>query len=533
MKKIVLSIVTVLSAGFITFGQTANDALMLMEDSPNYSARVSAMAGAFTALGGDNSAININPAGGAVNKFASFAITPGAYITNTSTVGNNGFGDTNRNRDARFNLASVGINFYFDNHQSVGFKGFSFGFNVNKSRVYNEKYYASGLQQKSSIAGYYAACANGIATGYLRNEASDLYNNGNVYWPTILSWKGALIDPVYEGDENADYIGVTEDFYPGTSTIKPNPSGELNQTYERYRSGDKLDMAINIATNINDMFYIGATLGITDVRYNYDDSFKEIAKNRSEFPTLVDNLNLDYLYSTRVTGVYGKFGIIIVPVKALRLGAAIQTPSILNIVDSWQWKSGVKRQIDGKDEYITSSTPEAGYKYSLSTPLKVNAGASLVLGNFAIISADYEFINYSRAQYRERKSANQTNFKDVNNDISKYLGVAHTLRLGAEIRPIQQFAIRAGYAFQTCPEYLYNEETKKKTRIEKAFSHEACAGLGFDTGKMFYFDLAFTVKWHRDTYYTPYGSYVEGIAPPEIRLRKDAYNCLATIGLRF
>ena len=65
MKKIFLTVTAIFAVG-VLFAQNINDALRYSTTNTTGTARFSALGGAFGALGGDLSALNINPASGAV-----------------------------------------------------------------------------------------------------------------------------------------------------------------------------------------------------------------------------------------------------------------------------------------------------------------------------------------------------------------------------------------------------------------------------------------------------------------------------------
>ena len=65
MKKILFIIIAGLTAVSVR-SQEVTDALRYAQDNFNGTARFRAMSGAFGALGGDLSAINVNPAGSAI-----------------------------------------------------------------------------------------------------------------------------------------------------------------------------------------------------------------------------------------------------------------------------------------------------------------------------------------------------------------------------------------------------------------------------------------------------------------------------------
>lgn len=511
MKKTLVSLIAVISAGLFASAQTAQDALTFIEDDPLYNARVSAMAGAFTALGGDVSSININPAGSAVNHFSAFTISPGFYVSKSSTSGTAGFGDGFREREHSTTLPSIGAVFYFDTFRPYGLKGVSFGINANTNRYYTNRVYAEGRQESSSIAGYMAAFAeaNEFSTGSFREDG--VYDKGQIPWWNAVGWKGALFDPVEDVDGNIQYIGVTENLTPGGIRL----GGPLNQSYDRFTDGSKTDIAFTLGFNISDRIYLGSTLGITSIDYFYEDRLSETAENPSDFETNFKSLAFKYFYNASATGVYGKFGIIAVPSRLFRIGAALETPTVLAITDYWSWDTDVNRKDGASNAWLDAQTPRGEYDYKLVSPLKFNIGAALTLGRYAIISADYDFCDYGMAMFRERRSHDQTNFRDSNKDIRDNLKPSHTFRLGAEYRPVNQISLRAGYALRNNGPMNFS------------------CGLGFDSLDTFFFDVAFVGTINPKSYYSPYGEYVEGIAAPEIEIRNNTFNTIFTLGMRF
>ena len=67
------------------FAQNRNDVALYGSDNLNGTARYQSMSGAFGALGGDMSAININPAGSAVFTNTAFTISMANYNINNNT----------------------------------------------------------------------------------------------------------------------------------------------------------------------------------------------------------------------------------------------------------------------------------------------------------------------------------------------------------------------------------------------------------------------------------------------------------------
>ena len=57
--------------------------------------------------------------------------------------------------------------------------------------------------------------------------------------------------------------------------------GPLNQSYGRMVTGGKYEAIMNVGINVNDNLYFGLNFGATTMNYNYDEYFKEAAKDPS------------------------------------------------------------------------------------------------------------------------------------------------------------------------------------------------------------------------------------------------------------
>ena len=77
-NKLTLILIVSLTSIFFGFGQNISDALNYSSDSHQGTARFNSMSGAFGALGGDLSAIAINPAGSAVFNNGHFSVSFGS-----------------------------------------------------------------------------------------------------------------------------------------------------------------------------------------------------------------------------------------------------------------------------------------------------------------------------------------------------------------------------------------------------------------------------------------------------------------------
>ena len=95
--------------------QEITNAMRYAQDNLNGTARFRAMGGAFGALGGDLSSLNINPAGSVVFSNNQIAVTLSNYDTKNNS---NYFGTTTTEKDNSFDLNQAGGVFVFKNRNS-------------------------------------------------------------------------------------------------------------------------------------------------------------------------------------------------------------------------------------------------------------------------------------------------------------------------------------------------------------------------------------------------------------------------------
>ncbi len=313
--------------------------------------------------------------------------------------------------------------------------------------------------------------------------------------------------------------------------------GALNQAYGRNITGSKYDALLNVGFNFGETFFLGANLGITSLNYNYDEYFKEAAENPSAFEmdfgekgkTYFSDYRTRYSYTADGSGVYGKFGFLWRPVDGIRIGGAVQTPTIMEINE--RWRQDVNVNYTDASFNGSAKTPEGDNSYRLRSPYRLNAGAAFTFAGMALISADYEMTDYSTMKFTSKEGGwNDDSFRNLNDEIRDCMGVSHMVRIGTEFKPVPEFAVRAGYNFTTTPEYVYNgnEKTKLNDRIN-AFS----VGFGYSSNGSFFADIAARLTMLSDEYISPYADYLEVLASPMILNKRDLYSITATFGWRF
>ena len=168
MKKIFLVLGLLFLAGN-TQAQNITDAYRYSSEELNGTARFRAMSGAFGALGGDLSAISVNPASSAVflNSFGTITL---AHRSTSKEVDYFGTGTSNDNSDFNFNQAGGVL--IFDTRNDSPWRKFSLGLNYEQTNNFDDAYVATGVSQ-TSIDQYFLNYANGVPLNLLQTQEGE------------------------------------------------------------------------------------------------------------------------------------------------------------------------------------------------------------------------------------------------------------------------------------------------------------------------------------------------------------------------
>lgn len=569
MKKTYIGILFSLAA--ISAGaQTVQDGLTFSENTYFGTARSIGMGNAMTAVGGDLGSIGINPAGSAVAGYSQFTISPGLTISSSSSSysaypvnGTDVFSNANKQNKSVITLPNIGMNLNFKTGRKSGLKAVTFGFVFNGTNNFNEKMRAGGLNDKTSYLGSMAVLAEGFdvdfLNGYLDASGKDIDDIDHPYfygddrgmyapWNVIANAQAGAIGTFGDVEDPAyyyRYIGATEMFTPtdefdadGNRIYDIGIGGPLRQTYGRTNSGSKYDGLLNVGFNFSDRFYLGANFGVTSVDYSSSEYFKEFSRDPNDFPIVLlndkgeeytihfDNYRNQYVYDMSASGVYAKIGFIARPVDGLRVGAAIQTPTLLNVKETWQHAVDIN-YIGASSGSATS--PRGSYEYFLRSPYRANAGVAYTFGKLALVSVDYEMTDYSTMKFKEVDNWNDS-FDGLNDEIRNTMGVSHQVRIGAEFKATPEIAIRAGYNYTTTPTYSYDGNSKI-TLNDKI--NAATIGLGYSSPGSFFADFAARMRAYANEYIFPYADYINDVASPIIKNERTRWDVVLTLGWRF
>lgn len=524
--------IAVLLAGALPLGaQGWQDAYLFSENQYSGTARSVALGNAMTAVGGDLGSLTFNPAGSAVVSYGQFTLTPGFSLATTTSQGTPltgstepyGFQDSVNDYNFRFKFPNFGLTGVYNTGRSRGITRWTFGFVGNVTNDYTNRFTATGTNGETSMAAALASDATGISEDVLRGS---WWQDNCPAWQTLAAYKAWVFSPVegYPGE----YAAVTEQVYPNGDRSLP---GYINQYYSQVRKGYKYDMLINLAADVSDIFYFGANLGMVSLKYQMNEAGVEspVESNANLFilPSgqRFDSMKTNYAYDATGSGVYLKVGALVRPFAGLRIGAAIQTPTAMNIRD--EIICSAESVLSGTS-YYAKPDESAVYEYRVISPYRVDAGIAYTFGNIALLSVDYEMCDYSTARLRTSQDTGYDDFADANLDIRENLGIAHELRAGFELKPTPALAIRTGYNYLTSPEVYAPDFTRQKVSF----------GLGYDSGGSFFADFAFRMQWLPKEYLIPYTYYTPDangneILTPEIGVSTVLSDGLVTLGWRF
>lgn len=406
-------------------------------------ARFGAMGGAFTALGGDLSAMHVNPAGIGVFRFSELSLTPSyeSATVNTSLMGTASSGNY-----GGFALGNAGFVLVSEVDDPY-WRSVNVGFSINRINTFNDELVTRGtLDLESSLMQSFINEANGFFPADLSSFGSG------------LAFDAFVIDPVNDSDQNTEYIGrITQ--------------GQINQQQTTRRTGRMNDFAITFGGNYDDRLFIGAALGIQS-------SFYQLRSEITESPTqpqFTDLARYRFSEDLRVEGFGVNFraGFIYRMENGLRIGGSVQTPTTLRLQDVY--RASIRSTFVNPDETFSFQSPDDFLEYRIRTPWRFSAGIAGVIQSKAILSAQYEYVNFRGGQMlpaNRRQSSNP--WQNVNDIVNAEFRSAHILRGGIEFRMTKSFMARGGVA------YFPNTIPRNSLAIEGSMDRlQIGGGLGY------------------------------------------------------
>lgn len=383
-NKLTISVL-VMTMSLAVSAQTSFDAAKLYEEELNGTARYVGMGGAMGALGSDASVISHNPAG----------------------IG------TYRKSDINFSVSSFGTSVNTD----------PLATKTHPITINGRTYYSHNTKSDINLS------FDNFSAIFSGSDAGNNYVNFGISYRKLQNM-----------DRNLDYVDAFDDA-DGFEVFREYKDNQRNKIHS---------FDFNLSCNLSDIVYMGMTVGIlsTDTWsegyfYDYYDAgvlpVTADPEGDGEDYTAVDKMN-----QAEGAGWNMSIGTIIRPIPALRLGAAIKTPTYY------------KQYLEYADYlYAVMGTAKDGSKFSnsvdykFSSPWSLDLSAGLTFGgpSFSMaLGAEYE------KHFTQRSSLSIGNTRLDNQGAIDYKDFS-VIKTGFEIN-ISNLSIRGGYNYR---EGMFND----------------------------------------------------------------------------
>lgn len=508
MKKIFFTGILLSILKLATAQSFVDNALLFSRTPAAGSARIQALGGSQAALGGDYSSALSNPAGLGMYNRSELTFSLG----NASNVTDVNYGGS-QTSDSRNKFSIPGFSYIQRQSYSKGkFLGGAFAFTFSRTNNLNTKFAYEGDNTESSLIDNFIDYANSNAL-----TPQDL--DGDYYYTLTGLAYGSYLLQDYDNNGVLSYGSVLSPLPGETRTIR--------QREDVSRKGSQSQLSFSYGGNYDDVFFFGATLGISSIRFTQDQLYTESNFRFSDDPAYnpLRNFQLDENFDIQGSGVNFTLGAIYRPVDFVQVGLSYVTPTVYDISDAYTARLDARwNNFDyfGDGQLILNNTfaefdvPFIS-EYSLNTPGKLTAGVAF-MQEFGFITADVEYVNYGKAKYSSNVQGESYDYD--NNIISDQYRNVVNVRAGAELRK-DIFRLRFGYSLQPDP-YRFDDSINRAIQT-------ISGGVGIRQEK-FFIDLAF-VQAQTEGRRIPYT--VPGMTSPEASLKIKNTNIIATIGFPF
>jgi hypothetical protein len=512
----------------VVVAQTDIDAMRYSQTQSYGDARFMAMGGAFGSLGANVSCMNFNPAGIAMYKKGEFVFTPGVQLQSANATS---YGTSASDFSSKLNISNIGFVVAWDQQQrsyqpqpNYGGGGYGPGYGGGRNRRQNQQprpqnstpslhRWSFGMDY-NRIADFnfhttinaFVPASNSIMSSMANAANGNSPGNFNPFYEG-LGYNTGLINPV----SNGQYDSLSTQ-YQGLNTFPATPPGLVYQTTKSIQSSGRTgELAFALAHSFGDKFYLGGTIGVPIIKYNYQSTYTE--SDYKNVGPVFQSLQYQESIATTGAGINFKLGGIYRFNSGIKIGLYGQTASYYKLTDNYQ--NTMTANYDSSQYNNSATSPAGTYTYKLRTPGKAGVSVSYVFKKLLAFSVDGEYVNYSNARF----SDNLGSFTSVNQTIQqKYTGTAN-LKAGVELnmRPV---VFRMGVASYGSP--FGNVLSGQFVR------NSLSGGIGFRGAHKVYLDLGFVYTLWSETYYVIDPLYVN---PSNINYAKTYIT--ATLGIKF
>lgn len=492
-------------------------------------ARYVGMGGAMEALGADLSTIGSNPAGIGLFRSSQAKVSFG-FVSQEGAKDFNSANKTNMSFDQAGFVYSM----------RTGRRHFiNFAFNYHKSSNFNHILSAAGSLNGDASQNKltYLKATNDLFALPMEGKG-DIWGEDNLFDRTSNLYNAAdylntnAIMAEWDDQDNITY------YYNGAS----------GYDMKRAHSGYIGSYDFNISGNANDRFYWGLTFGIHDVHYNAYSQYTEGLV--SSEGTGVGDVTVTDDRTITGTGFDVKAGVIVRPVEEspFRIGLSVASPTFYDLESSYSTRLDNHAKV-GAYNYVSNSDR---YDFRLNTPWKFGLSAGTTISNVAAVGVSYEYADYASLDTRVKDSEydswaddfyeTSSSDHEMNSATKRTLKGVHTLKLGAELKPTDDLAVRVGYNYVSP---MYKDGATRGTDVDctsNAYTsttdytnwestNRITCGLGY-TVERFTVDLAYQYSTQSGKF-RPFDNYLGQNYSDAVKVKNDRHQLLLTLGYKF
>lgn len=468
--------------------QGVDDAILNSQVLYEGTARSMAMGNATGAVGGDFTAVCINPAGLGLYRSQefTFSLAPQYHLCLTDY-----YGTTQYTQKLRATVPNMGFVVTAESSNYKPLRYLQFGIGLTRTNEYSYRQQTKGLNPASSMVDAYIQTANGIDELFDPHVDPGDYFKDNYPYDLSPAWETYLIDRFIDSLGNLYFNS-------------PVPQGNVWQTDNITSRGRSEEWTFALAANYYDKIFIGASLGLAHIK-------RISTRKYGENPNDANSDFFDWQHTEELGdtswGVNFKAGVIYYPASWLRVGLAWHSPTAYAIGEAWSTQTqATLKDSQGEREYHRYLSPTLEWSYEFYTPNTIIGSFAFLLGQQGMITTDVEYMNYGDSRFKF--DGEKQYFKEV-------LKSTLNFRLGTEWR-IRQYFLRGGLAYYGSP-YGFGENYGSVKKLG--------LGFGYSVSQETSWDFAYELT-QSTTGYTPYQFYVDGQNIVEDAVRRQWRNKL-------
>lgn len=432
------------------YGQGLSDVLRYSLQYPTYDATSMVLPGVTNDAGFGT--FQENPASMALfdESFMSFSLS-GRQVTETGRY----LGNRSEFDDTQISVGDFGVVYKVPTRRG----SLVVGGGYSQSHDYNRAVAGGGRNNRSTLTDFY----NITPDDSLFFAAFDAY-----------AIDFATTDSSFSETLSIFRIGLSE--YPG-----------INQNFEVTERGVLGEYSAFLATEFQENFMVGVSIGLLSGNYSYRRSFLESDRNNDynfefidsngdgEGDTDIDRILSEDSIDANFTAFTARLGFVYQPLNFLRIGASYQFKNTLSVDEDFNTR--ITSTFDNGVEF--SDQAPGRFSYKITRPDRINAGISLTDIGGMTLSAAAEVVRFTESSidFEELELAESEN--DINREVRAALDDVVNLRGGIEYEFNQLFTGRAGYAYFPSPQSSFDAS---RQFYSGGFSAQIFENVVFDLG---------------------------------------------------